>query len=63
MLEHLYEALNSEHGVIVSTNDPERFRQRFYVERKRDQDLECLSCTLSPTNPNAEVWIVKNGKE
>ena len=63
MLELLYEALHSEHGVIIETSDSERFRQKFYQLRKQDEALRALSCTLSPTNPNAEVWIVKNGKE
>ena len=62
-IELLYEALNSDYGVVISTNSPERFRQKFYQLRKQDEALACLSCTISPTAPAAEIWIVKNAEE
>jgi len=62
LLEILYEAYNSDLGLVVTTSDPERFRQRCYAARKVDPDLECLSFVTSPTAPNSEIWILNNGK-
>lgn len=60
MLEHWYEALASEHGIEIATNDPERLRQRLYSERRKAADpmLENLSISISPLNPG-KLWIVK----
>ena len=59
MLELLYEALHSEYGVIVQTNDPERLRQKLYPLRKEHEELLCLSFVISPTNPQSDLWILK----
>lgn len=59
LLELLYEAYRSEFGIIVNTSDPERLRQKLYAERKKDPDLRCLSFRISPTNPTAQLFIVK----
>lgn len=59
MLELLYAALNSEYGVVVETNDPQRLRTKLYGLRKEDPDLHCLSMTISPTSPANELWIMK----
>ena len=59
-LECLYDALNSEAGIIVLTEDPERLRQKLYVLRKeRIGELGCLSFLISPTNPQSELWILR----
>ena len=57
----LYEALSSEFGVIIQTDNPELTRQRLYAMRKllKDPDLDCLSILTSPTNPAQDLWIVK----
>jgi len=62
LLEILYEAYRSEFGIIVSTNDPERLRQKLYAERKKDSDLACLSFRISPTSPESELHIEKKAK-
>jgi len=59
LIEHLYRALNSERGVVIETDNPERLRARLYVERKKDPDLSCLSVNISRTNPSTEIWIVR----
>lgn len=59
LIDLLYQALNSQSGIVVKTTSPERLRQKLYAERKVDQDLACLSFTISPTDPQGELWIVK----
>lgn len=59
LLELLYDALRAEVGIIVQTSNVERLRQKLYALRKEDEDLAALSFIVSPTNPNAELWIVK----
>lgn len=56
-----YEALGSEFGVVVETDNPERLRQKLYALRKSASDpmLEQISITISPTNPASHVWLVK----
>lgn len=64
LLEILYEAYNAEIGIAVLTSNPQLLRQRFYTERKKDPDLECISITISPTNPSGELWLLnKRGKQ
>ena len=55
----LYEALASDLGLIVATNNPQNLRAKLYAARRADADLECLSIHLSPANPTGELWIVK----
>ncbi len=60
MLEHLYTALHSTHGIALECNDVTALRQRLYVERRAadDPDLDALSLVASPFNPRV-LWIVK----
>lgn len=62
LIELLYEALHSEVGIIVQTSDVEKLRQKLYPLRKESEELQVLSFIVSPTNPNSELWIVKNGE-
>lgn len=59
-----YEALGTPLGVVVQTNDPERFRQKMYALRRdsNDSSLEEISVVISPTNPGSHVWLVKRSK-
>lgn len=61
LMELLYAAFHSQHGIAVSTNSPERLRQRLYALRRtlEDEALSSLSFTTSPMNPAGELWIVK----
>lgn len=56
-----YEALASEHGIVVKTSDPVGTRQRLYAVRKElgDPDLDQITIAQSPTDPKGELWLVK----
>ncbi len=60
MIELLYAAFASPHGIIVETSSVERLRQKLYTTRRElgDETLEALSLVPSPTN-ECELWIVK----
>jgi hypothetical protein len=62
-MELLYRAFNSPVGIIVETDDIERFRQRLYAEMRKDPDLKCLSICVSPTDPTSQLWIVKRSPD
>ena len=59
LIDLLYQALNSEKGICVETDDPNRLRQKLYAERKKDEALACLSFVTSRTQPDSQLWIVK----
>lgn len=59
LLEALFTALNSEHGVVVSTSNPVLFKQKAYMLMKEHAELSALTLATSRTDPNGEVWIVK----
>ena len=61
MRDYLYEALASEFGIVIETDQPLSLRGKLYAERRADPALSCLSLVLSPTNPEGELWIVKKG--
>ncbi len=60
MIELLYTALASPHGIIVETSSVERLRRKLYAARRElnDEALEALSLVPSPTN-ECELWIVR----
>ena len=59
VVEILYQALASEHGIVVTTDNVRLLKQRLYAARKKDEDLACITLATSPTNPNGEIWLVK----
>ena len=59
LLEHLYEALASEYGVVVETNNVKLTVHKLSVLRTQHSDLACISVCTSRTNPTGEVWLVK----
>ena len=59
MKELLYDALASEFGIAVSTDDPATLRVRLYPLRKSEPEFADLSFFISPVNPETELWIVK----
>lgn len=61
LVELLYEALHSDLGIVVETEDAPALRQRLYRVAKSDEDFATLSFHLSPTNPTGELWIKKKG--
>jgi len=60
VIELLYAALTSQHGIIAETSSVERLRQKLYAARRElnDEALEALSLVPSPTN-ECELWIVR----
>ena len=56
------EALASEHGIVVQSDDPVALRARLYPLRKIDPELHSLSFVLSPSRPESDLWIVKKVK-
>jgi hypothetical protein len=59
VIELLYQALVEEIGIVVSCTDPEKLRNRLYLEKKKDPEFEKLSFFISPINPTSELWIAK----
>jgi len=59
----LFEAMNSQHGIRVTTNDVPNLRQRLYVERKKSASFEQLSFVPCPDNPTGELWIIQRPEE
>lgn len=59
-----YEALGSDVGVVIDTNDPEKVRQKLYSLRREAQDpaLDCISIVASPSNP-LQLWLIKKPTE
>lgn len=55
----LYEAINTDHGIIVRVEDPALLRQKLYVTKRTDPAFDCLAFVQSPTNATQELWIVK----
>lgn len=62
-LQMLYLALNADVGVVVETNDRERYKQSLYRARAtaKDEALSNLSIITSPTNP-MHLWIARKDK-
>lgn len=65
----LYQALSSDLGIVVESDNVALAKQRLYKARADagDPTLACLQLRTSPVRPDAEIWIVKgpeaNGKE
>jgi hypothetical protein len=59
MKEFLYDALASELGIVVRSNDPVKLRERLYPLRKSEPEFADLSFVLSPTNPETDLWILR----
>lgn len=56
----LYQALASEHGIVVSHENPQSARSQFYAARKRHGDpaLNVISVTILEGEPN-KLYLVK----
>ena len=59
LIHYLYQALNSERGIVLSCNEPEKLKQKLAVERKKDPELSRISINTSRTQPESEVWLIK----
>lgn len=60
-LELLYSALNSRIGIVVTTSDPNKLKQRLYALRRKTPAFRSLSFLTSRQSPATELWIL-NGQ-
>jgi len=64
ILELLYDALYSEHGLAVETNNVKLLRQRLYARRKKeDPTFSSLSFSPDPSSPERILFIIKKGSK
>lgn len=66
LLQIMYRALNTPHGLKVLTTNPKIFKQRFYALRSQERDkgnlaFENLSPRTPPGAPDNEVWLINAG--
>lgn len=61
--EILYEALSSELGVVIQTDDPIALRQRLYVAMRNDPSLNVFTIHLSRLNPTAELLLIRKDSQ
>lgn len=59
LLKHLYDALSSEFGIVLRSDNPTKLRERLYPLRKTEPEFAELSFVLSPTNPSTDLWIIR----
>lgn len=64
-LEFLYLALGTQHGIVIAVSDADASKQALYRARAKagDADLDGLQLRTSPTEPQGEIWIVKNAQK
>lgn len=62
--ELLYRAMASPLGLVIAVSDFSLAQQRLYKARRdlSDPDLAKLQFRRSPLKPEAELWIVKEGR-
>jgi hypothetical protein len=58
----LMKAAGSQIGIAVSTNDPDRLRQKLYALKKTDPTFANLSLIISKQNPDKELFIAKKAE-
>ncbi len=61
LLEHLYDALHADIGIVIRTDNIELTRQKLYAIRKAfTPEFDGLSFLVSPDDLKTELWIIKN---
>lgn len=60
LIGFMYEALQSDYGIYLTTDSPEKLRMRMYKLRQNevDESLEAISFVISPVDPR-QLWLVK----
>lgn len=59
-IQILLQALQEDFGVRVKSTDLLRLKARFYAAIQTDKEtFGCLSIRTSQTDPQSEIWIVK----
>lgn len=59
LVDLLFEAVGSDHGLIVRCESATLLRTKLYPIRKREEVFTDLSFILSPDKPDTDLWIVK----
>lgn len=61
MLDLWYNALHSQFGIVIQTDNPSLVKQKLYRARSESGDLALgeISICASPLNPSTEIWLVK----
>lgn len=64
-LELLHLALEHPLGIAVPCSDPKLLKTRLYKARADalDPRLACITISVSRTNPDGELWIVRKPDE
>ena len=59
-LDLWYQALASEHGIVIESNDVDRTIQRLYRDRDKsgDESLKSIKIKRSPT-VESQIWLLK----
>lgn len=63
VVELLYEALETELGLVVATSDPIALRAKLYAAMKADPELALFSIHQSRSNPNGEIIILRKAPD
>lgn len=59
MIELWYEALGSEHGIIIETTDPKRCQARLYAVRRERGDLDLNQISIIVPATPGQLWLVR----
>lgn len=57
--EILSQALESDIGLVISTNDFPALRMKLYQIKKRKPEFSQLSFLNSPEKPDEDLWVIK----
>ena len=57
LIEHLYRAASTPHGIVVETTDVTQLRAKLYAIIRKHPEFSNLSLVPSPINP-LELWII-----
>jgi hypothetical protein len=55
----LREAITSEYGIVVETNNLDWLRRQLYTAMRPTKLTEEIALLASPDNPQKELWLVK----
>jgi hypothetical protein len=64
LIAYWYQALASQHGVVLGVSDAHLIKQALYRARVQasDPDLARVQIRTSPDRPDSELWLVKGAK-
>lgn len=61
IIEALWSAYNSDLGLLIDTEEPEKLRQEIYRARRElgEECLNQLSVNVSPYNPTGQIMLIR----